>query len=277
MIEFIDVDFHYPNGFHALRNIRCSIPSGSTVAIIGNNGSGKTTLIKQVNGLLNPSGGVVRVDGISVASKPLSFWAQHVGYLFQDPNQQIFNHTVLDETLFGPRQIGMEKEEALRNALESLEQVGLMHCQQNHPYDLTLPQRKLVGLAGILAMKPAVLVLDEPTMGQDAQGLERINAIIRIHAQRGGTVLAVCHDMDFVASSFDRIVVMNQGAILADGEVSSVFANQNVMRQADLIPPELGAIGEACGLGAGAYTPMEFVSRIAACTYPNMKEGSHHG
>lgn len=262
MIEFINVDFRYPNGFHALQRVQTCVEQGSITAIIGPNGSGKSTFIKQINGLLNPSKGQVLINGIIVASQPLSFWAKSVGFLFQDPNHQIFNHTIIDETLFGPRHIGMEENQAYLNATESLKQVGLENFKSHHPYDLTLPQRKLVALAGILSMEPNILIMDEPTMGQDAEGIKRIRMIIQKHANNGGTVLMVSHDMDFVADSCDHITVMNQGHILAHDRVSKIFDDRTIMKQVEIQPPDIEAFSKGCGLGSGTYTASEFVRRV---------------
>ena len=239
IIEFKDVSFQYPNGFSAVENVSFEINEGEAIAIIGQNGAGKTTTVKMVNGLLKPTHGTVLIDGMDTKDYTTAQLSKIAGYVFQNPDDQIFKYHVMDEVMFGPLNIGMSREEAEQKSLAALKTVGLQHLAKENPYDLELSERKLVAIASVLAMNTKVLILDEPTIAQDWEGRNVIRNIIQSLRKEGKTVLAILHDMDFVAESFERVIVMAHGEVLADGTREEVFAQKEVLEKARIEQPYL--------------------------------------
>jgi energy-coupling factor transport system ATP-binding protein len=242
----------YPTGVDALRGVSIEVEPGQAVAIVGQNGSGKTTLVKHLNGLLRPTAGRVTLDGKATIDRPIHDLAGTVGFVFQDPDDQLFDRSVEREVSFGPRNL-RRPTAAVAGAVESaLAAVGLGSARRTNPYDLDRSSRKLVALASVLAMDPAILVLDEPTTGQDGPGVRRVGAVVDAFVETGRTVIAVTHDMEFAARHFGRIVVMRGGEIVADGSPAEVFAPDRaaLLRTAGLEPPPAARIGAALGLGS---------------------------
>jgi energy-coupling factor transport system ATP-binding protein len=223
-IAIEDLVHRYPSGIEAVRGVSLSIEPGESVAILGQNGSGKTTLVKHLNGLLRPAEGRMTLAGQPTDASSIAELAATVGFVFQNPDEQLFERTVEREVAFGPRNLGVPAATIAERVTNSLTAVGLVEERSTNPYDLDLSRRKLVALAGVLAMDPAVLVLDEPTTGQDADGLARVGAVVEAMEQAGRTVVAITHDMEFAASRFGRIVVMRDGVVVADGPPEQVFA-----------------------------------------------------
>ena len=250
--EIEDLVHRYPNGVEAVRGVTLRLEPGEAVAILGQNGSGKTTLVKHLNGLLRPAAGEVRLDGRSTADERVDRLAATVGFVFQNPDEQLFERSVEREVAFGPRNLDRTPADIARLVEESLGAVGLLEERATNPYDLDLSRRKLVALASVLAMDPAIVVLDEPTTGQDADGIERVGAVVHALRDAGRTVVAVTHDMEFAATRFERIVVMRQGGIVADGPPAEVLtaANAQLLASTGLLPPPTARIAAALGLGA---------------------------
>ena len=243
----------YPVGkVHALDGIDLRIAGGERVALIGQNGSGKSTLVRHLNGLLRPTSGRVLVAGADVRHATVAQLAHTVGLVFQDPDRQIFAGTVRAEVEYGPRNLGL-RGPALRAAVEdALAAVGLEHEEKTNPYDLGASRRKLLALASVLAMGTPALVLDEPTTGQDERGVERVRSVIDAVHAAGRTLVAISHDMRFVAEAFDRIVVMRAGRIIADGTPAIVFGldSWETLRSTYLEPPLAALLGARLGLGS---------------------------
>ena len=187
------------------------------MAIVGQNGSGKSTLVRHLDGLLRPTEGRVLHDGADVVDERVAALAARVGIVFQNPDRQIFAGKVRAEVEFGPRILGRTPAEAAAAAAAALEAVGLTASIDANPYDLGYSRRKLLTLASVLAMETPVIVLDEPTTGQDARGVARIQRVIADLSAAGRTVIAISHDMRFVAETFARVVVMGAGRVLLDG------------------------------------------------------------
>jgi len=250
-VEIAGLVHRYPGGIEAVRGVTLGIPPGQRVAIVGQNGSGKTTLVKHLNGLLRPDAGEVRIGGASVGGRPVFELARTVGFVFQDPDDQLFNRTVERELRFGPANLRLPAATIDRLVEAALEATGLAPQRLANPYDLGLSERKLVALASVLAMDPAVLVLDEPTTGQDGPGVARIGAIVDAVAAAGRTVVAITHDMEFAAEHFERIVVMRAGEVVLDGSPAEVFAPERapVLASTGLEPPVAARIGARLGLG----------------------------
>lgn len=247
------VSYRYPRGgVLAVDGVSLHIGSGERVALIGQNGSGKTTLVRLLNGLLRPTDGRVLHDGDDVAQRRVAELARSVGLVFQDPDRQIFAGSVRAEVEFGPRNLGLSGGE-LRDAVDAaLASVGLEGESRTNPYDLGASRRKLLALASVQAMGTSVLVLDEPTTGQDLRGLETVQQVVDGAHAAGRTVIAVSHDMRFVAESFDRVVVMRAGKVILDGPPASVFdePSWDALRSTYLEPPLAAALGARMSLGA---------------------------
>ncbi len=226
-VELDHVSHHYAGGIEALRDASLTAEAGETVAIVGRNGSGKTTLVKHLIGLLQPSAGEVRIDGRSIAGRPIHAIAGTVGFVFQRPEDQLFERTVAREVGFGPRMLGFDAGLVERLVDDALGATGLTGQRATNPYDLGLAGRRLVALASVLAMDPAIVVLDEPTAGHDPAGVARVADLVRALAGDGRTVIAITHDLAFAAEAFERVVVMRDGSIVDDGPPGRVLGAGN--------------------------------------------------
>jgi energy-coupling factor transport system ATP-binding protein len=242
----------YPGGVRALDGIDLAVASGERVALIGQNGSGKTTLVRHLDGLLRPSSGRVVVGGIDAATLRVAELARMVGLVFQDPDRQIFSAAVREEVAFGPRNLGLRGAELEAAVSGALEAVGLNDAASANPYDLGGARRKLLALASVLAMRTPVLVLDEPTTGQDDLGVGIVRRVIDDAGLAGRTVIAISHDMRFVAESFERIVVMRAGRVVLDGTPADVFAEASwpALASTYLEAPLPAVVGARLGVGS---------------------------
>jgi energy-coupling factor transport system ATP-binding protein len=208
--------FDYPDGTRALDGLDLAIEAGERVAIVGRNGSGKSTLIRHWNGLLRPTAGRVEVDGRPAEGRRVAQLARVVGLAFQDPDHQLFSRTCRREIEFGARNVGL-RGSALEAAVgEALGAVGLTERAAANPYDLGPSGRRLLAIASVLAMRPPVVVLDEPTMGLDAEQIGRVASIVATLVAEGRTVVAISHDARFVAGSFERVIRLDGGRVIAD-------------------------------------------------------------
>lgn len=233
-----DLRFSYVKGREVLHGLNLALDHRPT-AIIGQNGAGKTTLVRVLKGLLKPDSGEIRYQDENLETKTVAELASRVGYVFQNPDDQIFKYKVLEEVMFGPLNIGMSPQEAEASAHEALRMVGLDEKAGENPYDLELSDRKMVAIASVLAMNTDVIILDEPTIAQSWNGREKIREIMQAKATEGKLVIAILHDMDFVANSFARVIAMAHGEILADGAPAEVFRNHPVLEKAALAAPPL--------------------------------------
>ncbi|MGE5593310.1 MAG: energy-coupling factor ABC transporter ATP-binding protein [Betaproteobacteria bacterium] len=229
----------YRGGVTALKDVDLTIRKGEVVGVIGQNGAGKTTLVKHFNGLLKPSAGRVLVRGVDTKNESVQSLSRHVGYVFQNPNHQLFAKTVRDDLAFGPLNLGMGADEVAHRVDEAVEFFVLHDVLDKHPYRLSFPLRKLVGLASIFTMKPEVFVLDEPTTGQDHKGVRLIGKLMQRLRDEGYTVVAVSHDMMLIAEYCDRVLVVGDGRILQDGPPQDVFADVALLRRTHLHPPQV--------------------------------------
>ncbi len=259
-----DLVHRYPGGLEAVRGVTLAIEPGEAVAILGENGSGKTTLVKHLNGLLRPAAGRVLIDGDETVARSVADLAATVGFVFQNPDDQLFERSVEREVAFGPRNLGRSIADTAALVTGSLDAVGLTDQRATNPYDLDLSRRKLVALAGVLAMDPAVLVLDEPTTGQDPDGVARVGAIVEAFRAAGRSVVAITHDMEFAARHFTRIVVMRAGQVVADGPADLVFApaGRGLLASTGLVPPPAARIAARMGLEAVSLDAPELLAAI---------------
>ncbi len=255
----------YPEGTLALDGVDLAIETGELVAIVGQNGSGKSTLVRHLNGLLRPTAGTVEILGEDAAGLRVAALAARVGLAFQNPDRQIFAGRVRAEVAFGPRNMGL-RGEALETAVrDALAAVGLAAELDANPYDLGYSRRKLLAIASVLAMRTPIVILDEPTTGQDLRGVGRVRAIVDGLVAEGRTVIAISHDMRFVAETFRRVVVMRAGRVVLDGTPAAVFAQPSwpALAATYLEPPLAARVGARLGLGD---TPTEtaLVDALAA-------------
>jgi len=238
VVEFAGVSFSYNSSFAALHDINLSINDGELVAIMGRNGSGKTTLARHVIGLNQPSQGQVRVLGYDVAATPTHQLAQHVGFCFQNPNHQIVSFNVRDEMTFGLKAHDIDPSEFEARVQEALEIVDLQDFLDTEVFDLGKGQKQRLALASVLTLKPRVLVIDEPTTGQDPEMIDEIFNIIKRLNDLGTTILLITHRVDYAAMFAQRAVVLQHGKISYDGEISGLLSNAGLMLENSLDFPE---------------------------------------
>lgn len=253
-----DLDFHYQESVPIFEQLNLTLGSRPT-AIIGQNGAGKTTLVKLLKGLLKPVSGSIFFGNEDISQKTVAMLAGNVGYVFQNPDDQIFKYKVLDEILFGPLNIGMPQAQAKEKALQAMELTGLSGLEEQNPYDLELYQRKMVAIASVLAMDTDVIILDEPTIAQDYPGRKTIGSIIRALTDNGKLVIAILHDMDFVAEYFDRAIIMAHGRILADGNIRYIFSQDSALEEARLQKPYVTQLCSRLGYDQVYLTVEDFL------------------
>lgn len=242
MIEAKDVHFTYPNRVEALKGVSLTIENGEFLAIMGQNGAGKTTLVKHFNGLLKPTRGNVLVDGVETTKVSVAKLARNVGFVFQNPDHQLFSETVEEEIAFALRNFGFKETILKRRVTWALNLLGLTQYRKTSPFMLSGGERKRVALASVLAWNPKILILDEPTIGQDYQQKEKLRQfILQMKAQKK-TVIIVTHDVEFVAECNPRVLLMREGKIVADGEARKVLTNLEVLTQASIVPPQIAQI-----------------------------------
>jgi len=239
IIEFSDVSFSYTSNMEALHNISLTIHAGEIVAILGRNGSGKTTLVRHVIGLHHPKTGQVRVLGKDVATTPTHILAQDVGFCFQNPNHQIVSFNVRDEMTFGLKAHNIDPAEYAARIKESLEIVDLTDYIDAEVFDLGKGQKQRLALASVLTLKPRILVIDEPTTGQDPEMIDDIFGIIKHLNDLGTTILLITHRIDYAALFAKRAVVLQHGKLSFDGSISDLLSNEPLMRANSLDLPEI--------------------------------------
>lgn len=236
--------YRYPapsgsGGSAALRGVDFELPSGGYAALIGQNGSGKTTLAKHFNGLLRASGGQVLVSGRSVADTPVSTLAREVGYVFQNPDHQIFCPSVREEIAVGPRNLGASPAEVERRVDEVLVRFGLADYANLQPAGLSFALRRAVAVAAVFAMDTPILVLDEPSAGLDERHVAHLLARIDERRARGHSVVLITHDMRLVAEHVPRCLVMHEGRVIADGATASILTDTSLTEHAHLETPQV--------------------------------------
>ncbi len=274
-IKFENVSFTYsPNTafeIHALKNINMEIQDGEFIGLIGHTGSGKSTLVQHFNGLMKATSGKIFYNGENIYAEGYSMRELRgkVGLVFQYPEHQLFEVDVLTDVCFGPKNQGLSKEEAETRAKKALQMVGLKEkYYQQSPFELSGGQKRRVAIAGVLAMEPEVLILDEPTAGLDPKGRDEIlEQLKRIHEERGITIILVSHSMEDVAKYVGRIIVMNQGEAMYDGTPKEVFAHYKELEKIGLAAPQVTYIMNALadkgfGVGTDATTIEEATEEI---------------
>lgn len=239
VIEIDNLDFKYPDGSAALRHVSFSVAEGECVALIGPNGAGKSTLLLHLNGLLpeNPNEhSPVRVRGQPATAANLPVIRRQVGLLFQDPDDQLFCPTVLEDVSFGPEQLGLNRSEVEARVRESLDRVGLSGFEHRAPHHLSGGEKRRVCLAGVLACQSSILVLDEPTSELDPRGRREFKQLLRSLAV---TKIIATHDLELVAELCSRAILMDHGAVVADGPAIEMLSNEPLMLKHGLEKPHL--------------------------------------
>ena len=272
LIEVAGASYVYPAGkVTALSKTDLRIGRGEMLGIIGQNGSGKTTLTKLLNGLLKPVTGHVHIDGQRTDGRKVQELAAYVGYVFQNPNHQLFARTIEQELRFGPANLGCTPQEVDERVASAAEMFGLGPHLELAPYRVSFALRKLVAIASVVAMRTPVLILDEPTTGQDHRTITTITQILAgLHAA-GTTVICVSHDMPLLAEIVDRVIVMHASNVIADAPPREIFAAPDVMAATNLHPPQATELSMRTVVPAGgpvALTPTELVDAIAARARP---------
>lgn len=237
LIRCRDLEFSYPTGVQALDGISLDIHPGDMVAIVGQNGSGKTTLAKHFNGLLLPTAGSITVDGKTTEEQGIFRLGQNVGYVFQNPDHQIFSETVFDEVSFGPRLRGLSEADVQARVKETLAAVGLEGTEEEDPFSMTKSGRQRVAVAAVLAVKPDVLILDEPTTGLDYHEQRSMMDMVRQLNESGSTIIFITHHMWVVAEYARKVFVMKDGRVLLEGTTREVFSHEEELEAASLRPP----------------------------------------
>ncbi|MGN0141417.1 MAG: energy-coupling factor transporter ATPase [Roseburia sp.] len=241
------INYVYSEGtayqIQALKDVSLQIGDGEFIGIIGHTGSGKSTLIQHLNGLMKATSGHIYFNGQGIYDEDFDLreLRNRVGLVFQYPEHQLFETTIFDDVCFGPKNQGLNKDEAGLRAFEALKQVGLPEeLYYQSPFDLSGGQKRRVAIAGVLAMKPEVLILDEPTAGLDPAGRDEIlDLVARMHRERGITVILVSHSMEDVAKYVQRILVMNQGSVMFDQTPKEVFRHYKELEAVGLAAPQV--------------------------------------
>lgn len=234
-----NLSFTYPDGTQALKNINIEIEKGEKVAIIGPNGAGKSTLFSHFNGLTEPTSGCVKIE-----DKPISFEKdellkvrQKVGIVFQDPNDQLFAPTVKEDIAFGPMNLGLSYDEVEKRVEYALKMVGMENYEDKTPHHLSGGQQKRIAIAGIIAMKPELMILDEPTAGLDPDGVEKVLNIMNQLNKEGMTLIISSHDIDMISKYADKIFVLYNGEIIESGNKNKIFSDMELLKKAHLRTP----------------------------------------
>lgn len=274
LIEIRNLSHVYENGKKALNDVNLTIKRGEFVAIIGQNGAGKTTLAKHLNQILQPTTGSVVIDGADIKNKNPIELTKVIGYVFQDPDNQIFSNTVYKELEFGLKNINLGEEERKKRIDQALSLTGLVGKENEHPFSLGKGERQMIAVASILAMQPEILVIDEPTTGQDWAGINRMMSLVDTLNKSGTTIVMITHDMDIVAKYATRTIAMKAGSVVLDGDTRDVFASTDVLKEAFVTPPQCVQLSQKL-LKHGLPEIVMDAEELAVAVVEACKEESH--
>jgi len=244
----------------ALADVDLRIGAGEFVAVLGRNGAGKTTLARHLNGLLRATSGSLRIAGEEVGDRPVSELARHVGYVFQNPDHQIFANTVRDEVAYGLRNQHWEPDRIDARVAAVLDQVGMREFADRHPFTLGKGERQRLAVASVLALEPQVLVIDEPTTGQDWQGTQAMMRLVEDLNAAGHTIVMITHDMTLVARHARRALVFADGRLIADDEPVAIFSRPDVLERGRLVAPQATRLATALGCPHPVATVADFLA-----------------
>lgn len=264
-IEIKNLRFVYPppKQVEAVKRMDLEVKAGEFLAVIGHNGSGKTTVSKLISGFLEPTEGTVTIGGVQVHKIHPRVRPTVVGYVFQNPDHQVFKDTVWEDVAFGLENLGFSEDDIQRIVRDTLKDLDLWHLREVHPFRLGKGDRQRVAVAGLIVMNPKILVVDEPTTGQDPERAREIMRLMtRLNKERNITVITVTHAMDLVVEFVQRVVVMGQGEILLDGGVRDVFSQPDILAKTFVQPPQIARVGLALNLSPLPLTVDEIVDQI---------------
>jgi energy-coupling factor transporter ATP-binding protein EcfA2 len=250
-IEVKDVNFAYPNGYLAVEHINLSIDQGENIAIVGQNGAGKSTFVKMLNALQYPTEGSIRIGDIMTKDHTTAQVSRVVGYVFQNPDEQIFHSTVRQEVEYGPKKMKLPKEKIEEQVNYALEITGMNQYADENPFNLPLSMRKFITIAAIIASDCSVMIFDEPTAGQDLAGNQLLAKILVELSTKGKTLITISHDMEFVVNNFQKVVVMANKKILKAGLPQEIFWDYDVLEKAMLKQPYVSRLCRSLGLNDG--------------------------
>ncbi|MDO5859224.1 ATP-binding cassette domain-containing protein [Methanobrevibacter sp.] len=239
MLEVKNIKYSYNKDYQALKGVSLKVEKGQMVALLGKNGAGKSTLFLHLNGIYEPDEGQVFIDGeeLKYDKKSLLKFRQKVGIVFQNPDDQIFAPTVEEDVAFGPLNLGLSMEEVQDRVTDALERVGMSGFEKTAPHHLSGGQKKRVAIAGILAMKPEIMVLDEPTAGLDPQGVVNLNHLLNELNEEGITIIISTHEVDLVPNYADKVFVLVDGILIGEGTPKEIFAQPEILEKANLKVP----------------------------------------
>lgn len=262
-IEVKNISFSYPGSqVTAVEKVSMTIEKGERVAIIGQNGAGKSTTVKIINNIYKPVSGEILVDGIDTRKKTTAQIASHVGYVFQNPNDQIFNDDVVKEIEYVLRYWKLPEEEIVRRREEAIEITGIRDFLEVHPFDIPLPIRKFLTIAVVLALDPDYVILDEPTAGQDNWGRRQLRTVMDYLQEKGKAIITISHDMEFVAENFERVIVMAHKNVIADGDRREIFYRHDILEESRVKPPIAAHLAQKLELPGNILTRQELAEAI---------------
>lgn len=261
-LEFKNVSFTYPNGFKAINDLSLVVNPSEKVAIVGQNGAGKSTCAKLMNGLLRPSSGEILLDGKNTKDMTTAQISRKVGYVFQNPNDQIFNSTVYDEVAFSLRALKVDEDEMDKRVRQACGICELSEYLDDHPYDLPFSMRKFITIAITIANDCDIFIFDEPTAGQDAYSMSCLKRVIDHLHDLNKTIITITHDMEFVVENFDRVVVMSNKEIIKDADKKEVFDEDEILQKAYIQPPVVKRLCNSINLNEKLLSVDDFVDYI---------------
>jgi cobalt/nickel transport system ATP-binding protein len=243
IIEIKNLSYAYPDGKEALKNISLRITHGESVGVAGLNGAGKSTLIMALAGILFPFTGEIRIGEVPLCKKTLPLIRRAVGFVFQDPDDQLFMPTVYEDAVFGPRNIGLPEDEAEKRALEALEATGTLHLKDRPPCRLSGGEKRAAAIASVLSMRPDILVMDEPSSNLDSKARRRL---INMLLSFSHTKIIVSHDLDLLTESCGRIIALKDGELIADGPAAQILSDDKILDAAGLERPHALRVCPVC-------------------------------
>ena len=260
-IEVKNISYTYPGStVTAVENVSMKIEKGERVAIIGQNGAGKSTTVKLMNNIYKPTSGKIIIDGINTKDQTTAQTAPHVGYVFQNPNDQIFNDDVIKEIEYVLRYWKLPEEEIKRRREEAIDVTGIRPYLEMHPFDIPLPIRKFLTIAVVVAVSPDYVILDEPTAGQELWGCAQLRKVMDYLQSKGKTVITISHDMEYVAENFERVIVMAHKNVIADGKKEDIFYQRNELQEAYVKPPLSTQIAQEIGIKKKVLNMQELIA-----------------
>ena len=265
IVSVRNVNFSYPAGVKAITGVSLDIQKGERVALLGPNGSGKSTLILLIAGLLSPLKGEIRVLGEDTASKSFQKLRQKIGIVFQDPDDQLFNQTVIEDVAYGPKNLRLPEEKIRKRCDHILEDIGISHLRDRPPHRLSFGEKKKVSLATALVLEPELMLLDEPTANLDLQSRRGLIDLLNELSAEGTTIVVSTHDVEALPELVDRVIIVSHGSVLGEGDIHSVLQDAKLLESAGLEQPSIARLfGELKSLGIFETVPLTYEEGAAA-------------